>query len=135
MYFLTACTIYQYKEEWSARHGNDKLPTPIAHIIHLRHDLVLQIPGKDQDVVRLCFCETRRWVNWQTASGQKASLLMRIKIDDVVDKIRPDPAVIEQRIALGRRSISRDGFAISFARWRKSTNAVLRARTFTSNPA
>src|SRR6185503_11663955 len=45
-------------------------------------------------------------------SWQETSLLMRIEIDDVIDKVCADTAVIEQRIAFGRRSISRNGFAI-----------------------
>ena len=44
------------------------------------------------------------------APGQKAILLVRTPVDGIVQKICSNPAVIQKRVSLGRRTVSDNSF-------------------------
>jgi len=47
----------------------------------------------------------------QPAAGQIAALLMRAQIDDIIEQVAADAAIIEERVALGGRTIADDMLA------------------------
>src|SRR6266478_5326243 len=93
---------------------NDELPAPLANKRVLLDDFVLQIPGKNQQKVRLRLPDAIWRKNRNMRPRQESAVLVRISVHGVIQEIRADRAVIQQSIALPRRSISRDLFPIAF---------------------
>src|SRR5262245_42627760 len=90
---------------------NDESATPRLDAGHLVQDLLLEVPGKDQDVVGLRLEDPLRSVDRDAAPRQVVALLVRAPVHGVVDEIRPDPAVVEKRVPLPGRSVRRDALA------------------------
>src|SRR6266852_3637234 len=84
---------------------------PFPYIGHLSHDLLAEIPGQQQQIVRLRFGDPVGMVYYDVGARQEAALLVGAAIDDIVDEVRPDAAIVQQRVALGWRPIADDGLA------------------------
>src|SRR5690349_11032499 len=74
---------------------NDEFPAPVADVGKLIDDLVLQIPGQDQDVVRSRLLNSLGREDRDMGSRQKFVVLVWVAINGVVDKVRTNPAVIQ----------------------------------------
>ena len=90
------------------RHWRDEFSTPLTDARHLLHDLLFQIPGQNQQIIRLRFKDPFGSVDRNAAAWQKPILLMRIAINHIGDIIRPRAAEIEQGIALRGSAIAND---------------------------
>jgi len=82
------------------------LRTPIAGVPELFADLGAQVPWQDQDVVGLHVRQVVDGIDRDVRARQKLPVLERISVDGERKQIRSDAAVIEQGVALPRRSIS-----------------------------
>src|SRR5436190_160949 len=80
--------------------GDDELASEGPDVTHLLHDLVLQIPGKDEEVVRLRFVHRAGVDDREMRPRKEESLLVRTAVYDVVEEVTPYTAVVEQGVAL-----------------------------------
>ena len=58
-------------------------------------------------------------------SRRERALLVRVAIHGVVEEVRADAAVVQQRVALARRPVADDALPSSFASMRKSSRSAL----------
>src|SRR6266851_8484828 len=96
------------------RDGHDEFATPFANETVLLDDLVFQVPGKDQQEIRLRLPNPIRRINRDVRAGQESAMLVGIAVHGIVEKISSDSAVIQQRIAFAWRPIPRDLFPAAF---------------------
>src|SRR3954453_13114890 len=61
----------------------------------LAHDLVLEVPGQDQEVVRPGLLDNRGGLDRQANAGDPAALLEGVAIDHVVQEVRTDAGIVE----------------------------------------
>ena len=92
--------------------GHDEAPSPFPDMIHLRNNFFFDIPGKDQDIIRSVLPDPIRVLDRNAASRQIAVLLMGTPVHGIIQKIRPDPAVIQECVPLGRRAVSDNLFPL-----------------------
>src|SRR5450755_3183186 len=92
--------------------GNNELPSPLANVAHLLHDLSLQVPGQDQQIIRPGLTNPFRRINGNMRARSELTVLVRIAVHRVVDKIRSHSAVVQQRIAFAGSAVSNNGFAL-----------------------
>src|SRR5712692_234609 len=78
---------------------NEKLTAPTPDERKLFHDFVLEIPGKNQDVVGPRLLNLFRCMNWQMSTGQELPVLVRVPVHGVVEKVGPDTAIVQQGVA------------------------------------
>src|SRR5512147_1618882 len=97
------------------RDRDDEAPSPLAHVGELVDDLVGQVPGKDQDEVRMGLFECLRMVNRDPGAGQELPLLVRVAVDRELEQVGADAAVVEQRVSLAGSAVADDAFAIATA--------------------
>ncbi len=74
----------------------------------MRHDFVLQVPRQNQHVVRTGLTNPFGRKDGNVRAREKLAVLVGIAIDRVVDEVRANAAVVEQRVALARRAVSDD---------------------------
>src|SRR5689334_10452993 len=83
---------------WDHLHGgnrHDELRAPLPRVRELGDDLVLEVPGKDEDVVGPRLPQALGRVDRDVGTGREAAVLVWIAVDGVVDEVGPDPAVVE----------------------------------------
>ena len=73
----------------------------------------LQVPRQDQHDVGLVRADALRRADRDVRARQQVALLVRVEVDGVVEEVRADAAVVEQRVALGRRAVADDPLARS----------------------
>src|SRR5882762_6058230 len=81
------------------RDGNNKTAAPLADVSQLLDDFVPEIPGQNQDVIRLSTPNPLGRVNGYMRTGEKMVLLVRTDIHCVIQEVLPDSAKIEQCIS------------------------------------
>ena len=94
--------------------GTTKRPPHSRMNCNLLHDFIFQVPGQDDDIVRLCLPDSVRMINRDMSARQEPPLFVGASIHCVFDEILADAAVVQQRRALARRSIS--GHRLALAR-------------------
>ena len=107
------------------RDRHHELPPQSGCRRHLLHDLVLQVPGQDEDVVRPGLRDPVGGEDRDVRARQELPLLVRVAVDRVVEEVRPDAAVVEQRVALARAR--RSPRPSCRAAWRGSGRRAARA--------
>src|SRR5262245_64588369 len=75
---------------------------------HLLHDLVLEVPRKDQDVVGLGVVDRLDRVDGDVHDGRVAAMLVRVAIDGEVQEVGADGSIVEQSVAFAGGAISAD---------------------------
>src|SRR5262245_58335456 len=88
--------------------GNDKPGAPFDDMAHLLHDLLLEVPRKDQDVVGLGVVDRLDRVDGDVHAGRVAPMLVRVAIDGEVQEIGADGGVVEQSVTFARGAIATD---------------------------
>src|SRR5215467_12852990 len=78
------------------RNGHNKAPTPLPDKLQLLHDLVFQVPGEDDYIVRLRLSNPVGMMDWNMTARQEASLLIRASVHGVFDQVLADSAVMQQ---------------------------------------
>src|SRR4029450_7592347 len=99
---------------WKPRNrgnGHHQPAPPFADVGELRHDLVLQVPRQNENIVRTGLTNPFRWKDRNMRPREKLEVLVRVAIDGVVDEVCTNAAVVEQRVALSWRPISYDCFS------------------------
>src|SRR3569623_1081235 len=104
---------------WSFAHfqrgnRNDELGAPLPDVCQLFHDLVLQIPRQNQHVIRPRFGDLLRSKDRNVRARQELAVLVGITIDDVIDEVGANPAVIQERIAFAGSSVTGNAAAGAF---------------------
>lgn len=97
------------------RNGHDKFASPLADKCHLRHDLFLEVPRENQEVIRFCFGNGFHGVDGDMRSRQEMSLFVRASIDCEREKLGTDAAEVEESISFRRSSIANHFFSLFFA--------------------
>src|SRR5258708_5996867 len=80
---------------------NDEFAAALAVLRLLSQDLVGEIPGEQQCVVRLVFAQSRRVEDLQAVNRKSLALFVQTPIDHVLQVLLPDAAVTRQRDTLG----------------------------------
>ena len=68
--------------------------------------------GQDQEVVGPRLRHVLRRMDREPHARQPRPLLVRVAVDDVVDEVRADPAVVEERRSLRSRAVGGHGLAV-----------------------
>src|SRR3990170_6905477 len=89
-------------KDYNLRYQHREFPPPLPDMAHLPHDLILQVPGEDKEVIWSGLAHFFRRQDRDLGSRKKASLLVRIPVHGVFDEIGPNPAVIQQGVPLRR---------------------------------
>src|SRR5947208_13001154 len=87
------------------RNRHDELSTSLADMRHLSHDLVFEIPRQDQDVVGPGLGDPIGSKDRNVGSGGELSVLVRVAVDGVVEKVGANAAIVQERVALARCAI------------------------------
>src|SRR5215207_434194 len=87
---------------------DDEPCTPIADEGELLDDLVLEVPRKDEDVVRSALRDLARVHYRYVRTGQEPALLVRVPVDGVVHEIGSNTTVVQKGVSLPGRSIAGD---------------------------
>lgn len=88
------------------RNRDDEAPTALSVLRLLRQDFVSEVPGQQKGVIRHCLQELLGRVNGKMDAGHVSSLLVRIAIDDEIQGLLTNAAVIQERAALGGCAVS-----------------------------
>src|SRR5260370_1436285 len=119
------------------RNRNDEAGAPVSDKLQLLHDFVFQVPGKNDDVVRLSLSDSVGMINRDVTAGQESTLLVWAAIYSVFDQIFADTAVIQQSGTLAWRAVTRDRLALALCCQKEFHQRIfrlfhLRAKTFIS---
>ena len=96
--------------------GTTKLAAPLADVAHLLDDLVLQVPGQDQDVVGPGLVDRLDRLDRDVHARREAAVLVGVAVDREVEEVGADAAVVEQRVALAGRAVAADPLALLLGR-------------------
>jgi hypothetical protein len=88
--------------------------------------LILEVPRKNQDIVRLCFTDPRRVEDWNMSAREKFAVFVWIAVYRVVEKIGPDPAVIEKSVPFSGSAVAYNGFPLPFCSNQETPASVSR---------
>ena len=95
---------------------------------HLLNDLVLQVPGENEDVGRLRRIDRRDRLYGNMHARREAAVLVRVAIHGEIEEIRTDPAIVQERVAFSGRSIPTDLLSFVLCRNQKRQQLALGAR-------
>src|SRR5689334_25034541 len=90
----------------------DKAPAPLPNELQLLHDLVFQVPRKNDHVVRSGLANPVRMVDRNAAARQETALFIGASVDGVFDQVFANATVMQQGCALSRRAIARNFLAL-----------------------
>src|SRR5215813_13441570 len=90
------------------RDRDHEAPAPSPDEGQLLHDLILEVPRKDEHVVRTGLGDAFRRVDRDPGAGSVLPLLVWAAIDGVVEEVGSNAAVVEERVPLARRTVARD---------------------------
>ena len=82
-------------EDLQCRDRDNKFAAPGSHLGHLFHDLILQVPGQDENIIRADFGNFFRRQNWNVGTGQEVGLLVDVTVDREADELCADTAIIK----------------------------------------
>src|SRR4029077_19770699 len=102
------------RQNFDLRDGHCQSASPFANIRQLPSYLILEVPRKNQDIVRLCFTDPRWFEDWNMSAREKLAMFVGIAVYRVVEKIGPDPAVIEKGVPFPGRAVAYNGFPFPF---------------------
>src|SRR5262245_38772560 len=85
-------------------HRDDQLRAPLGGVPELRGDLRSEIPREDHDRVGPGLRDPLRWMDRDMRAGSEAPVLVRVAVDRVIEEVRADPTVVEQRVPLPGRT-------------------------------
>src|SRR6185503_17357509 len=88
------------------RNRHDELPSPLTDTTHLLHNLFAEIPRKNEEIIWVSLAYLFWRIDGNVHAREEMTLLMRAPVNRVVDEIRSHPTIIEQGIALRRRSVA-----------------------------
>src|SRR5713226_4338233 len=109
MVWSTAFLLSRSRVDLHVRDRYNELSPPRLNQRHLLHDLVLEIPRQDEDVVRPSLEDPLRWVDGYVGARREPALLVRVAVHRVVEEVRPDPAVVQECVALPGCPVPDDG--------------------------
>src|SRR5262249_17102039 len=90
--------IWPVSQHGCSRNWDDQLRAPLLRIGELLCDLFRKIPRKDHDRIRPCVGDALRRLDPYLRPRCEAPVLVRISIDGVVEEVRADAAVVQQRV-------------------------------------
>src|SRR5712692_5864315 len=99
--------------DFQLRDWHDKLSPPVPYVRVLFHYLILEIPGEDEQIVRLGIPDLLGLKDGNMCARRVLSLFIRITIHSVDEKICSYATVIEQCVTLARCAVANDFFSIA----------------------
>jgi hypothetical protein len=84
-------------------------------VAHLVDDLVLEVPGQDQQVIGLGLVDGLDGLDRDVHARREAPVLVGIAVDRKVDEVGADAAVVQKRVALAGRAVGADALALLLA--------------------
>ena len=93
---------------------NDELAATFSVLLLLFENLVGEIPGEQQTVVRLIFYKMVRRADTQVRARRVVPLFNRTSINDIIDQVFANAKIVQQRAAFSRRSINSDATIFCF---------------------
>ena len=100
-------------ENVSDRDRHDQLRAPLARVGELLRDLPREVPGQDHDRVGTRLGDPLRRLDRDVRSRREPPVLVGIPVDGVVEEVRADAAVVEQRVPLAGRAVADDLLAVT----------------------
>src|SRR5579863_6934245 len=82
----------ELSEHLHAGDGNHELASPGADELQLLHDFVLEIPGKNHDIIRLELADAVGMIDRDAAAGKMAALFVRAAVHGERDQVLADAA-------------------------------------------
>src|SRR5678816_2444086 len=93
------------------RDRHDEPAAPLADVRELGLDLVLQVPREDQDVVGTRLSDLFGRIDRNVGAGQELAVLVRIPVHGVFDEVRPDAAIVQERVSFSGSPVAGDGLS------------------------
>src|SRR6478735_8802949 len=90
------------RNDLQAWNGENQPAAPLAHVGQLGDELVAQVPGQDQHVVGFVLGDLLGRQDRDAGARGEPAVLVGVAVDGVSKQVGPDPAVVEQRVALAR---------------------------------
>src|SRR5215212_224096 len=87
------------------RNGEYQTAAPLAYIAQLLADLGSEVPRQHEDIVGAIDRDSVRVVDRNVRTRKEPALLVWTAVDRVRDQVRPDAAVVEQRVSLARSAV------------------------------
>src|SRR2546421_2807524 len=88
------------------RDRHNELASPIPNECILLHDFLFEIPRQNEQIIGPGTLDLIRRINGDVRSRQELAVLMGIAVDGIVDEVGADGAIIQQGVALARRTVS-----------------------------
>src|SRR6266851_1350909 len=101
-------------DDLQTRDGNDESAAPIPYAGHLGENLFADVPRKDQHVIRPSFPQFVRMVDGNVRPRQVLSLLVRADVHRIIEEVRSNSAIVEERVGLRGRAIPGDTLPLAF---------------------
>src|SRR5260370_3625268 len=68
------------RQNFDLRDWHCQSASPFANIRQLLSYLILEVPRKNQDIVRLCFTDPRRFEDWNMSAREKLAMFVGIAV-------------------------------------------------------
>src|SRR5258706_6922405 len=90
------------------RNGDDEPAAPLAVGVLLLEDLIGQVPGQQEEVIGAALLHDLGGEDGQVGARRVQALIDGRPIDDEVQRLAADAAVIQQGLAIGGSAIARE---------------------------
>ncbi len=104
-------------------HGRHETSAPFLNVIMLGMNLRFDIPRKDEHIVWPAFLENLRSEDRDMTTGHEQPLFVGGCVNAEIEKFRAYAAIVEQGVALGRRTVCGNSFACIALGMQKSNNS------------
>jgi len=92
--------------------GHHKFPAPCPDITELVGNFILQIPRQYQNIIWFRPGDLVWMADGNMRSRQEFALLIRVSVHSVVNKVRPNAAIVQQSVSLPGCAIAHDRLAV-----------------------
>src|ERR1700736_3973765 len=107
--------VCQRRSVVQGRKRKDELTTPVGDIAEPIGEFGFQVPRQRQHHIWTVLVEKPWITNRDAHTWREAAMLVWITVDDVLEQIAADPAVVEQGVAVARRAVADDALAVGAA--------------------
>ena len=90
-----------------------ELPAPLSNMGELLRNLCLQIPREYEHVIWAYLVQFFGRIDGDMCARQELSVLIRISIDDELEQVLTDFAIVQKRIAFSGRPVADNSFCIA----------------------
>src|SRR5438874_12697852 len=95
---------------------DNELSAPFTNVRILGHNFGLYVPRQNQHKIGLGFPDAVGMIDWNVCPRKKPALFIRVPVDDVIQEVRPDATVVQQRVAFAWGAIADDLLSVPLRR-------------------